>query len=94
MNCKEEKIITRDDALLRDERSLRFAQLCLTLLCVLFLAFVMAFAPSGLFEDRISEVTHPLFFLLLGYMLVKRRLDHIASIKLYRKKAEESQQCT
>ena len=91
MKTKADKIRQYDDSLLRQESFLKIGRVALIVICGVFLASVITLAPSGFFENNMSRATVPLFFILLGVILVERSLRHIASIKLYRSEKKESQ---
>ena len=86
----DEKIIKRDDRLLRNEKSWRRARIgaiCLAIIHILILVFVIK-KPSLLQGERegITSLAIWVFFWLLVIDWLNLRLSHINSIKLYRSK--------
>lgn len=90
---KEEKILKRDDRLIKNEKSWRRARIgaiCLAMIHILILVFVIK-EPSilqGEKEGLISLIIWVIFWLLLIDWL-NLRLGHIDSIKLYRNKIKQ-----
>jgi len=91
MKDKTDSIRRYDDALLKRERPIRIAHVPALSCLGLFLLWALVMAPSGFFQDRMSLLTLPLFWLLVSRMALDASLRHIASIKLYREESEESQ---
>lgn len=91
---KEEKILKRDDRLIKNEKSWRRARIgaiCLAIIYILILVFVIK-EPSilqGEKEGLISLIIWVIFWLLLIDWL-NLRLVHIDSIKLYRSKINKT----
>jgi isoprenylcysteine carboxyl methyltransferase (ICMT) family protein YpbQ len=90
---KEEKILKRDDRLIKNEKSWRRARIgaiFLAIIHILILVFVIK-EPSilqGEKEGLISLIVWVVFWLLVIDWL-NLRLGHIDSIKLYRNKIKQ-----
>jgi hypothetical protein len=87
---KEEKILKRDEKLLKNEKSWRRARTGAIILAVIQIIFLAAFIKNssvlqGEKEAIASLVASALFWLLIIDWL-NLRLNHIDSIKLYRNK--------
>jgi hypothetical protein len=88
---KEEKILKRDDRLLRNEKSwrrARIAVICLAIVQMIILIFIIegpSFFQREDNEGLIALMIWTIFWLLLIDWL-NLRLSHIDSIKLYRNK--------
>ena len=92
MKNKTDSIRRYDDALLGREPAIRIMRILSVCVLGCFLVFALILAPSGYFLDRMPLLTLPLAALLVICGVLEASLRHIASIKLYRKDKEESQQ--
>ncbi|MHC4693259.1 MAG: hypothetical protein ACYS67_11010 [Planctomycetota bacterium] len=92
---KEEKILKRDDKLLKNEklwRRTRIVAICFTIIFILILVgnIIIEYASPGEQKENL-----PFMFIVLlicAHILsgMELRLGHIESIKLYRKKESEA----
>ncbi len=91
MKTKEEKILKRDDRLLKNEKSWRRARIGATFIffIIIITIFIIRsdnFTSKDLKIEAMVSITAWCFFWLLIIDWLNMRIRHIDSIKLYRKK--------
>ena len=91
MKNKEEKILKRDDRLLKNEKSWRRARIGATFIFIIILITIFIIRGGNPVSkdqniEALSSIIAWCFFWLLIIDWLNMRIRHIDSIKLYRKK--------